>query len=208
MENFKILWRVGLENYCSKILRTLECQNDQNSEGTILAQIQGMTRRAHFAIRKILTWLSIAFSWNNVCNSSVMELSYALLPPSQAVKSIWCSLSFSVKLQYGGNTYANHDHVSGMLLISRGNSWGLICGSGFSDTSATVACTELGYQYGLAMCCNTYGWQFKSTFLNTPLCVGNETSLTDCPVSSIRCSSYYRNYASVYCSQHPINKSR
>ena len=41
-----------------------------------------------------------------------------------------------------------HTTEAGRVEVYIDNSWGGICGTGFDQTAATVACRSLGYKYG------------------------------------------------------------
>ena len=88
-----------------------------------------------------------------------------------------------------------------MLVNASTSTFGLVCSDGFGPEEATVACRDLGYPYGLQMCCSAFGSLYSPPILRTNLqCTGREPVLRDCTysVSLDYCPS--RKYASVICS--------
>ena len=102
---------------------------------------------------------------------------------------------FSVKL-YPNKTYGYVE----MLTNASTSRYSLICSDGFGDTEASVACRQLGLEYGVAFCCNAFGHgQGYHLYETSSLtCSGNEYRLQDCNYSRERCQS--NGYASVVCS--------
>lgn len=44
-----------------------------------------------------------------------------------------------------------------------------------------VVCRELGYAAGYPVCCNAYGHHYRNILYTKVSCIGNETTLWDCP---------------------------
>ena len=88
-----------------------------------------------------------------------------------------------------------------MLVNASTSTFGLVCSDGFGPEEATVACRDLGYPYGLQMCCSAFGYINSPPIRRTNLqCTGREQALRDCTysISMDYCPS--RKYASVICS--------
>lgn len=87
----------------------------------------------------------------------------------------------------------------GGLEIWTGYSYGLVCSAGFTDTEAKVACRQMGYPDGKALCCSAFGDVGKSIAIADLKCTGEEASVMDCTHTKTSiCSS--NHYASVVCS--------
>ncbi|XP_046574468.1 LOW QUALITY PROTEIN: deleted in malignant brain tumors 1 protein-like [Haliotis rubra] len=87
----------------------------------------------------------------------------------------------------------------GGLEIWTGYSYGLVCSAGFTDTEAKVACRQMGYPDGKALCCSAFGDMGKSIAIGDLKCTGEEASVMDCShTKTSQCSS--NHYASVVCS--------
>ena len=84
------------------------------------------------------------------------------------------SQTFSLRL-VGGKT-----SNEGRIEISFNNSWGTICHFGWDRKDATVACKQLGYQYGEAIRGGYYGEGTGDIALTNVECSGRETRLSDC----------------------------
>ena len=127
-----------------------------------------------------------------VCYFSAVKL-YTLW-----VKKIvfWICYFSSVKL-YPNTTFG----ALKMLVNASTSTFGLVCSDGFGPEEATVACRDLGYPYGLQMCCSAFGYINSPPIRRTNMqCTGREQALRDCTysISMDYCSS--RKYASVICS--------
>ena len=88
-----------------------------------------------------------------------------------------------------------------MLVDASTSTFGLVCSDGFGPEEATVACRDLGYPYGLQMCCSAFGYINSPPISRTNMqCTGREQALRDCTysISMDYCPS--RKYASVICS--------
>ena len=88
-----------------------------------------------------------------------------------------------------------------MLVNASTSTFGLVCSDGFGPEEATVACRDLGYPYGLQMCCSAFGYINSPPIRRTNMqCTGREQALRDCTysISMDYCPS--RKYASVICS--------
>ena len=108
----------------------------------------------------------------------------------------WICYFSSVKL-YPNTTFG----ALKMLVNASTSTFGLVCSDGFGPEEATVACRDLGYPYGLQMCCSAFGYINSPPIRRTNLqCTGREQALRDCTysISMDYCSS--RKYASVICS--------
>ena len=108
----------------------------------------------------------------------------------------WICYFSSVKL-YPNTTFG----ALKMLVNASTSTFGLVCSDGFGPEEATVACRDLGYPYGLQMCCSAFGYINSPPIRRTNLqCTGREQALRDCTysISMDYCPS--RKYASVICS--------
>ena len=76
----------------------------------------------------------------------------------------------------------------------------LVCSDEFDDTDATVVCRELGYAYGISMCCSSFGKQRYAIGIADVQCTGQEPTLLNCPHSLTVSSCPSKQYASVVCS--------
>ncbi|CAL1541079.1 unnamed protein product [Lymnaea stagnalis] len=101
----------------------------------------------------------------------------------------------NVKLEPGSNN-------AGVLQIFNraSNRWQTICNTEFSNTSASVACQELGFTNGTVLPNAPFGPYDSSPVRSHVKCVGTETSILDCPYESnlIGCNSF-STYVSVAC---------
>ena len=68
----------------------------------------------------------------------------------------------------------------GRIEIFFNNCWSTICDVGWDSTDATVACKQLGYQYGEAISGGYYGEGTGDIALANVSCSGRETRLSDC----------------------------
>ncbi|XP_048249663.1 uncharacterized protein LOC124119039 isoform X2 [Haliotis rufescens] len=76
--------------------------------------------------------------------------------------------------------YPNSLASVGSLVINNDNAWTAVCMDGFTDTSAMVACIEMGYAGGRVMTSSYPASGFSNKFRNV-MCTGAEKSLKDCP---------------------------
>ena len=97
------------------------------------------------------------------------------------------------------------DHSHGIVKFWNGAVWYVLCGSQFSDDDAGVVCRQLGFKHGVKLPMASYGTYFSMTYGRSVDCVGNETSIMDCPVFSYKCAKTYNTeYAAVSCSDKPF----
>ena len=80
------------------------------------------------------------------------------------------------------------------------NRYSLVCADNFTDTSARVICQEMGYSYGISICCSAFGRQRYSIAVTNVRCRGGETRLRDCPQDTSLTYCPSRKYASAACS--------
>ena len=74
---------------------------------------------------------------------------------------------------YGVNT--------GRVEVYYNNTWGTVCGNGWSLSSATVLCRELGFPGAVSsFCCAAFGQGTGPIWLDNVRCTGSETSLSSC----------------------------
>ncbi|XP_041375843.1 deleted in malignant brain tumors 1 protein-like [Gigantopelta aegis] len=93
------------------------------------------------------------------------------------------------------------DHSHGIVELWNGAVWYVLCGNHFSDTDAGVVCRQLGFPHGVKLPMASYATYYSMTYGQSVDCVGNETSITDCPVFSYKCvKKYNTEYAAVFCS--------
>ncbi|XP_021368435.1 deleted in malignant brain tumors 1 protein-like [Mizuhopecten yessoensis] len=89
---------------------------------------------------------------------------------------------------------------TGFVEVYQNGSWFGLCGSGFTDVSARVACGQLGYENGKALPQGGYG-KFYFKIVRAGLnCTGGENSILDCPYNKDAvCANRYHGYAVVSC---------
>ncbi|KAG2433424.1 hypothetical protein HXX76_008482 [Chlamydomonas incerta] len=78
----------------------------------------------------------------------------------------------------GGSTL-----LEGRLEIFHSSRWGSVCDDWFYEESAQVACRQLGFATGQAVCCGAYNAAAGTPpayWLDNVECVGDESSLTQC----------------------------
>ncbi|XP_050402747.2 scavenger receptor cysteine-rich type 1 protein M160 isoform X1 [Patella vulgata] len=80
--------------------------------------------------------------------------------------------------------------------------YGLVCAENFTDVDATVACNEMGFDYGISVCCSAFGTLYSYTAIvrSKISCTGREPSLLNCSYESSLTYCPTRKYASVACS--------
>jgi hypothetical protein len=88
----------------------------------------------------------------------------------------------------------------GRVEIYKNNEWGTICDDSWSIVDGGVACRELGY-INATMVANGafYGEGSGPIHLQGVECTGNETNITDCPVSAIKRRCDHGDDAGVIC---------
>uniref|UniRef100_A0A1X7VN53 Deleted in malignant brain tumors 1 protein n=1 Tax=Amphimedon queenslandica TaxID=400682 RepID=A0A1X7VN53_AMPQE len=147
----------------------------------------------------IFSYFSCQGTENSLYNCSYTGLRYASCTNRQVIK-VTCEEQCkenAVRLNGGSNYY-------GRVQVCTGGEWRTICTDYWDNKDASVVCRQLGYSpYGALV--GEYWWYGSSLYTNVLRgvnCVGNETSLQDCPRdSSASCgSSYY--HATVICPVH------
>ncbi|XP_055956391.1 deleted in malignant brain tumors 1 protein [Patella vulgata] len=80
--------------------------------------------------------------------------------------------------------------------------YGMICAENFTNVDATVTCNELGYEYGISICCSAFGtrYAYYNILRSKISCTGREPSLMNCSYESSLTYCPTRKYASVACS--------
>lgn len=88
----------------------------------------------------------------------------------------------------------------GGLQVWSKTSYGMVCSDGFDDIDATVACRDMGYGFGVSLCCSAFGNVDFMLARTNVQCTGREASLADC--TSDKGMGYCESgtYASVVCS--------
>jgi hypothetical protein len=88
----------------------------------------------------------------------------------------------------------------GAVKVWNDNNYGLVCSEGFTDVAATVVCNELGYGYGVSLCCSAFG-HLRIHMARTAIqCTGNEERFSDCSSDVVLSRCPGLKYASVVCS--------
>lgn len=99
-------------------------------------------------------------------------------------------------VRLGKQLYAS----TGIVEVYRNGSWYGLCGAGFTDTSAGVACSQLGYEHGKVLPQGAFGKYYAKVIMPGVNCTGNETSLLQCPYNEgASCGNRYYGYAVVSC---------
>ncbi|KAK6179250.1 hypothetical protein SNE40_011654 [Patella caerulea] len=80
--------------------------------------------------------------------------------------------------------------------------YGMVCADNFTNVDATVTCNELGYEYGISICCSAFGRRYASyNIVRSKIsCTGREPSLMNCSYETSLTYCPARKYASVACS--------
>ncbi|XP_041368790.1 deleted in malignant brain tumors 1 protein-like [Gigantopelta aegis] len=78
--------------------------------------------------------------------------------------------------------------------------YSLVCSDEFDDMDATVVCREVGYRFGISLCCSAFGYQRYQIGITDVKCTGLEPSLKSCPHKTTITNCPSRQYASVVCS--------
>jgi hypothetical protein len=100
---------------------------------------------------------------------TLYHLSYPARQQMYTIHITFCYL-FSVKLM-PNTTYG----ALQMLVNATTSTFGLVCSDGFGAEEASVACNELGYPYGLHMCCSAFGYIYSPRIMRTNLqCTGSD----------------------------------
>ncbi|XP_025115949.1 neurotrypsin-like [Pomacea canaliculata] len=101
---------------------------------------------------------------------------------------------------FGAVRLRKGDHSHGVLTVKIGRWYYAVCGTGFDDTDATVACGQLGFERGIALPTGSYGTYQDAYKWRNLNCSGNESSIFQCRHDSGSCvRNSFTNYASVYC---------
>ncbi|XP_041374983.1 LOW QUALITY PROTEIN: deleted in malignant brain tumors 1 protein-like [Gigantopelta aegis] len=79
----------------------------------------------------------------------------------------------SARLVHGNNI--NY----GLLKVTFGATLGAVCDTYWDDKDTSVACRELGYQYGKSLCCGAMGDGIPPV-MDSVKCSGSEAHVTDC----------------------------
>ncbi|KAK3606288.1 hypothetical protein CHS0354_037964 [Potamilus streckersoni] len=93
----------------------------------------------------------------------------------------------------------------GAVQFWSGGSYGLTCADNFDDNAATVTCRELGFQYGMSLCCSAAGPIDLPIVMANVSCNGTESSLTKCSVNTNNLSCLSGTYATVVCTNFQGN---
>ncbi|XP_025115895.1 deleted in malignant brain tumors 1 protein-like [Pomacea canaliculata] len=80
--------------------------------------------------------------------------------------------------------------------------YGLVCDDNFTDREASVACRDLGYPYGIHLCCSAFGYKSLPIVRSGVRCTGTEALFSDCYYDT-RTYCLSGKYASVVCSNIP-----
>ncbi|KAL4227837.1 scavenger receptor [Mactra antiquata] len=89
----------------------------------------------------------------------------------------------------------------GAVQYHTGDEYGLVCADGFDENAATVVCREMGFTFGMTLCCSAFGPLGLDFSMTDVYCYGDELSLTDCSFNEgSDCTS--ETYASVLCTHY------
>ncbi|XP_019859783.1 PREDICTED: deleted in malignant brain tumors 1 protein-like [Amphimedon queenslandica] len=96
------------------------------------------------------------------------------------------------------------DKYYGYVQFCTKGEWRSVCINHWDNKDASVVCTQLGYSpYGALV---GQSWWYSNSFYTNVLrgvnCVGNETSLQDCPTDSSASCGYSYYHATVICPVH------
>ncbi|PVD37785.1 hypothetical protein C0Q70_00386 [Pomacea canaliculata] len=80
--------------------------------------------------------------------------------------------------------------------------YGLVCDDNFTDREASVACRDLGYPYGIHLCCSAFGYKSLPIVRSGVRCTGTEALFSDCYYDT-RTYCLSGKYASIVCSNIP-----
>ena len=123
----------------------------------------------------------------------------------------------TVRLNGGSNYY-------GRVQFCTGGEWGTICTNYWDDKDASVVCRQLGFSpYGkclkylivfkfiIGALAAEYWWYSSSLYTNVLRgvnCVGNESSLQECPKDNTASCGYIYYHATVICPGLIINLTK
>ena len=88
---------------------------------------------------------------------------------------------------------------AGRLEIFKGDSWGSVCNSDWSDQDSSVVCRELGHPGGLTADYRSFGKGGGDIKIARVSCQGNEARLNNCPSSSNVSGCGHVNDVAVIC---------
>ncbi|XP_025076892.1 scavenger receptor cysteine-rich type 1 protein M160-like [Pomacea canaliculata] len=80
--------------------------------------------------------------------------------------------------------------------------YGLVCDDNFTDREASVVCRDLGYPYGIHLCCSVFGYKSLPIVRSGVRCTGSEALFNDCYYDT-RTYCLSGKYASIVCSNIP-----
>ena len=92
--------------------------------------------------------------------------------------------SQDIRLTYSDLNTTKSATGRGILQIQKSDQWRNICSQGFSNASSLVACRQIGFDGGGQSELNNQSPSFP-VLLNNVSCVGNETTLLQCPHDSV-----------------------
>ena len=76
----------------------------------------------------------------------------------------------------GGNSYSE-----GRVEVYYNYQWGTVCDDGWDNTDAGVVCRQLGFgSSGTAITSSGFGQGSGSIWLDSVMCIGNESTLASC----------------------------
>ncbi|XP_012937884.1 deleted in malignant brain tumors 1 protein [Aplysia californica] len=122
-----------------------------------------------------------------------------------------CS-NFSVRLL---SAVPNDYHIGSVeVYLERENGWFEVCDVDWDDNDARVACRELGFADGRALCCNSlgsvsYGSLTAMGSMTNFTCTGKEESLTECGMIQTGLCNFNEaiiNLAAVICYDKPFEE--
>ena len=111
---------------------------------------------------------------------------------------MYLSLGIAVRL-IGGNSYNE-----GRVEVNYNGQWGTVCDGGWDDIDAGVVCRQLGFgSSGTAIGSSVFGQGSGSIWLDSVMCTGSESKLSECGHLGIGVTSNcdHFNDASVTCSR-------
>lgn len=87
----------------------------------------------------------------------------------------------------------------GAVEVNINNHWGLVCNDHWDQNDVDVTCRQLGYETGLPLCCAPYGYIKSHGLMETVMCRGDETRLTNCKHEPPYGSMCSMDYAATAC---------